>query len=41
MVISDSNSAPSSVEGITAMIALLWHGQRDRHEGGPTGAIAL
>lgn len=38
MVISDSSGEPAPIDGITAMIGLLWHGQRDRHEGGPTSA---
>ncbi|MEW2267736.1 hypothetical protein ACGF5T_34650 [Streptomyces sp. NPDC047853] len=38
MVISDKSGAPASIEAITALVGLLWHGQRDRHEGGPTSA---
>ncbi|MFH9821503.1 hypothetical protein [Streptomyces sp. NPDC017230] len=38
MVISDSNGAPASIDAVTALVGLLWHGQRDRHEGGPTSA---
>ncbi|MFF3313009.1 hypothetical protein [Streptomyces sp. NPDC002952] len=38
MVISDSGGEPAPIDGITAMVGLLWHGQRDRHEGGPTSA---
>ncbi len=36
MVISDSSGAPASIDAVTALVGLLWHGQRDRHEGGPT-----
>lgn len=36
MVISDRTGAPAGIDAVVAMISLLWHGQRDRHEGGPT-----
>nr|WP_172682172.1 hypothetical protein [Streptomyces violaceoruber] len=38
MVIADKTGAPASIDAVVAMISLLWHGQRDRHEGGPTSA---
>ncbi|GAA2836565.1 hypothetical protein GCM10010505_70020 [Kitasatospora aburaviensis] len=38
LVIQDENAVPASVDTVTAMIALLWHGHRDRHEGGPSSA---
>jgi hypothetical protein len=36
MVIADRTGAPADIEAVIAMVGLLWHGQRDRHEGGPT-----
>ncbi|MEV1092197.1 hypothetical protein [Streptomyces microflavus] len=38
MVIADRTGAPANIDAVVAMISLLWHGQRDRHEGGPTTA---
>jgi hypothetical protein len=38
MVISDRTGAPADIDAVVAMISLLWHGQRDRREGGPTSA---
>ncbi|MEU1458108.1 hypothetical protein [Streptomyces avermitilis] len=38
MVISDKTGAPADIDAVVAMVSLLWHGQRDRHEGGPTSA---
>ncbi|MEU1155944.1 hypothetical protein ABZ369_23415 [Streptomyces sp. NPDC005918] len=38
LVIHDANATPADVEALTAMIALLWYGHRDRHEGGRTSA---
>lgn len=38
MVIADRTGAPADIEAAIAMVGLLWHGQRDRHEGGPTTA---
>lgn len=38
MVVADRTGAPADVDAVVAMIGLLWHGQRDRHEGGPTSA---
>ncbi|MGH3631643.1 MAG: hypothetical protein ACRDRL_29920 [Sciscionella sp.] len=38
MVIADRTGAPAGIEAAIAMVGLLWHGQRDRHEGGPTTA---
>lgn len=38
MVISDKTGAPADIAAVVARISLLWHGQRDRHEGGPTSA---
>ncbi|WP_405914497.1 hypothetical protein [Streptomyces sp. NBC_00728] len=38
MVISDKKGSPADIDAVVAMISLLWHGQRDRHEGGPTSA---
>lgn len=38
MVIADRTGAPANIEAVIAMVSLLWHGQRDRHEGGPTTA---
>ncbi|MER6441251.1 hypothetical protein ABT275_33440 [Streptomyces sp. NPDC001185] len=38
MVIADRAGAPANIDAVVAMISLLWHGQRDRHEGGPTSA---
>ncbi|MFD1547109.1 hypothetical protein [Nonomuraea guangzhouensis] len=34
--IADKHGSPASAESVTKLIALLWHGQRDRHAGGPT-----
>ncbi|MER5833366.1 hypothetical protein ABT116_21540 [Streptomyces sp. NPDC002130] len=38
MVIADKTGAPADIDAVVAMISLLWYGQRDRHEGGPTSA---
>ncbi|MEU3174992.1 hypothetical protein [Streptomyces sp. NPDC007000] len=38
MVIADRAGAPADIDAVVAMVSLLWHGQRDRHEGGPTSA---
>lgn len=38
MVIADRTGAPAGIDAVLAMISLLWHGQRDRHEGGPSSA---
>ncbi|WP_210608839.1 hypothetical protein [Streptomyces rhizosphaericus] len=38
MVIADKTGAPADIDAVVAMVSLLWHGQRDRHEGGPTTA---
>ncbi|MFC8818996.1 hypothetical protein PS783_37965 (plasmid) [Streptomyces enissocaesilis] len=38
MAISDKTGMPAGIDAVVAMISLLWHGQRDRHEGGPTSA---
>jgi hypothetical protein len=38
MVIADRTGAPANIDAVVAMVSLLWHGQRDRHEGGPTSA---
>lgn len=38
MDIADKTGAPADIGAVVAMISLLWHGQRDRHEGGPTTA---
>lgn len=36
MVIADRAGAPAAIDAAVEMINLLWHGQRDRHAGGPT-----
>ncbi|MFD9947675.1 hypothetical protein ACFWYW_46585 [Nonomuraea sp. NPDC059023] len=33
LVIDDKNGDPAPIDAVIAMIALLWHGQRDRHAG--------
>ncbi|MFG3026540.1 hypothetical protein ACGFZQ_50065 [Streptomyces sp. NPDC048254] len=38
MVIADRTGAPADIDAVVALISLLWHGQRDRHEAGPTSA---
>ncbi|MGW6877841.1 hypothetical protein ACWGHA_36575 [Streptomyces xanthophaeus] len=38
MVIADKVGAPADIDAVVALMGLLWHGQRDRHEGGPTSA---
>lgn len=38
MVIADRAGAPAGIEAAIEMVGLLWHGQRDRHEGGPSSA---
>lgn len=35
-VIVDQLGSPASIDVVVEMISTLWHGQRDRHEGGPT-----
>jgi hypothetical protein len=36
LVIADRSGLPASIETAVSMIGTLWHGHRDRHEGGPT-----
>ncbi|MFJ9473053.1 hypothetical protein [Streptomyces caniferus] len=36
MVIDDRAGAPASIDAAVELLNLLWHGQRDRHAGGPT-----
>ncbi|MBR7829250.1 hypothetical protein KDK95_23280 [Actinospica sp. MGRD01-02] len=38
LVISGRDANPAPVDAAVAMIGLLWHGQRERHAGGPTSA---
>ncbi|MFE9099767.1 hypothetical protein [Actinomadura geliboluensis] len=38
MAVADRTGSPAGIDAALAMISLLWHGQRDRHEGGPTSA---
>ncbi|MHA4820150.1 hypothetical protein ACXZ65_38030 [Streptomyces aculeolatus] len=38
MVILDRDGAAAPIDAVVEMIGLLWHGQRDRHEGGPSTA---
>ncbi|MEV0888522.1 hypothetical protein AB0J03_32535 [Streptomyces microflavus] len=38
MAVSDRAGAPSGIDAAVELINLLWHGQRDRHAGGPTSA---
>lgn len=36
LVIADNTNDPADIHAVTEMIRTLWHGHRDRHEGGPT-----
>jgi hypothetical protein len=36
MVVQDRTGAPAGIEAVVELLNLLWHGQRDRHAGGPT-----
>lgn len=36
MVVQDRTGAPASIDAVVELLNLLWHGQRDRHAGGPT-----
>ncbi|MFJ2651584.1 hypothetical protein ACIO1C_33275 [Streptomyces sp. NPDC087420] len=36
MVVQDRTGAPAGIDGVIELLNLLWHGQRDRHAGGPT-----
>ncbi|MFJ5851160.1 hypothetical protein [Streptomyces sp. NPDC092903] len=36
MVVQDRTGAPASINAAVELLNLLWHGQRDRHAGGPT-----
>lgn len=36
MVIADRAGAPAGIDAAVELLNLLWHGQRDRHAGGPT-----
>lgn len=36
LVIADKTNTPAPIDAIIEMIRTLWHGHRDRHEGGPT-----
>lgn len=38
MAVSDRAGAPAGIDATVELINLLWHGQRDRHAGGPTSA---
>lgn len=38
MVVDDRLAAPASVDAVVEMVSLLWHGQRERHAGGPSTA---
>jgi hypothetical protein len=38
MAIADRTGEPAGIDAVVPMMSLLWHGQRDRHEGGPTSA---
>ncbi len=38
MAVSDRAGAPAGIDAAVELINLLWHGQRDRHAGGPTSA---
>ncbi|MEU2100377.1 hypothetical protein ABZ741_39065 [Streptomyces globisporus] len=38
MAVSDREGAPAGIDAAVELINLLWHGQRDRHAGGPTSA---
>jgi hypothetical protein len=38
LVIPAKDATPASIDGVTAMVETLWHGHRDRHEGGHTTA---
>lgn len=36
MVISDRVGGSAGIDAMVELVSLLWHGQRDRHSGGPT-----
>ncbi|MFG3078661.1 hypothetical protein [Streptomyces sp. NPDC048225] len=36
MVVHDRSGAPAEINAAVELLNLLWHGQRDRHAGGPT-----
>ncbi|SNX88171.1 hypothetical protein SAMN06272735_8607 [Streptomyces sp. TLI_55] len=36
MVVQDRTGAPAGINAVVELLNLLWHGQRDRHAGGPT-----
>ncbi|MFF4145907.1 hypothetical protein ACFY0A_32160 [Streptomyces sp. NPDC001698] len=36
MVVEDRTGAPAGINAVVELLNLLWHGQRDRHAGGPT-----
>lgn len=36
MVVQDRTGDPASINAVVELLNLLWHGQRDRHAGGPT-----
>ncbi|MFD7747800.1 hypothetical protein ACFV2V_25235 [Streptomyces sp. NPDC059698] len=38
MAVSDRAGAPAGIDAAVELLNLLWHGQRDRHAGGPTSA---
>jgi len=38
MAIVDRTGAPAGIDAVVEILGLLWHGQRDRHAGGPTSA---
>lgn len=38
MVVADQTGASAGIEAVIEMVGLLFHGQRDRHEGGPSTA---
>ncbi|WP_328488114.1 hypothetical protein [Streptomyces zaomyceticus] len=38
LVVSDKNGNPAPIDSVVEMVSMLWHGQRDRHEGGSSSA---
>ncbi|MFJ1562650.1 hypothetical protein ACIOG8_00165 [Streptomyces erythrochromogenes] len=38
LVISDKSGGASGIDSVVEMVSTLWHGQRDRHEGGSSSA---
>ena len=38
LVVSDRTGSPASIDSVVEMVSTLWHGQRDRHEGGSSSA---